>query len=124
MKEFENFTKTKTGQIKPVWLVRCDGGPDENVRYGKVIKSYVKLFKQFDLDSVFVVMMYPGGSAFNPSERRMAPLSHDIAGLILSHEHYGSHLNSEGKKNDYSIEVLCQHVNFRKLNYYGPLTLL
>ena len=46
----------------------------------------------------------PGRSAFNRVERRMAPLSRELAGLILSHDHYGSHLDSQGKTIDEEVE--------------------
>jgi hypothetical protein len=34
----------------------------------------------------------------------MAPLSRELAGLILSHDHYGSHLDSQGKTIDEELE--------------------
>ena len=45
-----------------------------------------------------------GLSAFNPVERRMAPLSRDHSGIILPHETYGSHLNNNGKTIDFELE--------------------
>ena len=39
----------------------------------------------------------PGMSAYNYVERRMAPLSRELAGIILPHDAYGSHLNASGK---------------------------
>ena len=52
----------------------------------------------------------PGQSAYNIVERRMAPLSHDLAGLILPHDHFGSHLNDSGT----TINVDLEKLNFRK----------
>ena len=40
----------------------------------------------------------------------MAPLSHDLAGLILPHDHFGSHLNDSGV----TINVDLEKLNFRK----------
>ena len=40
----------------------------------------------------------------------MAPLSHDLAGLILPHDYYGSHLNDSGVTTNIELEKL----NFRK----------
>ena len=45
-----------------------------------------------------------GLSAFNPVERRMSPLSHDIAGVVLPHENFGSHLDSQGNTIDLELE--------------------
>jgi len=52
----------------------------------------------------------PGQSAYNIVERRMAPLSHDLAGLILPHDHFGSHLNDSGG----TINIDLEKLNFRK----------
>jgi len=46
----------------------------------------------------------PGRSAFNRVERRMAPLSRELSGLIRPHEHFGSHLNSQGRTTDEALE--------------------
>ena len=40
----------------------------------------------------------------------MAPLSHDLAGLILPHDHFGSHLNESGG----TINIDLEKLNFRK----------
>lgn len=40
----------------------------------------------------------------------MAPLSHDLAGLILPHDHFGSHLNESGV----TINIDLEKMNFRK----------
>ncbi|GFO38799.1 hypothetical protein PoB_006530400 [Plakobranchus ocellatus] len=47
---------------------------------------------------------HKGNSAFHPVERRVAPLSRDLAGVVLSHEHFGSHLDSSGKTVDEQME--------------------
>ena len=45
-----------------------------------------------------------GLSALNPVERRMSPLSHDIAGVVLPHKNFGSHLDSQGNTIDVELE--------------------
>ena len=52
----------------------------------------------------------PGHSAYNTVERCMAPLSHDLLGLILPHDHYVSHLDSNSKTVDSDLEK----ANFKK----------
>ena len=47
-----------------------------------------------------------GLSAFNPVARRMASFSHGLAGLVLPHDHYGSHLDSCGKITDIELEKM------------------
>ena len=51
-----------------------------------------------------------GLSAFNPVERRMAPLSHDLVGIILPHDTFGNHLDSSGK----TIDMELEKKNFHK----------
>ena len=45
-----------------------------------------------------------GLSAFNKIERRMSPLSQDIAGLSLKHDTYGTHLDANGNTVDTELE--------------------
>lgn len=101
---FSQFTKTSDGFIKPVVIITSDGGPDENPRYRKVIDSAIKHFKNYDLDAVFIATNAPGRSAFNRVERRMAPLSRELSGVIIPHDHFGSHLDSRCQTIDETLE--------------------
>lgn len=83
--------------MKPVVIVTVDGGPDENPRYQKVIDVAIHHFVNNNLDALFIATNAPGRSAFNRVERRMAPLSRELSGLILSPDHFGSHLDSQGR---------------------------
>jgi hypothetical protein len=85
-------------------LYSVDGGPDENPRYQKVIETAIHHFKKQNFDAVFVATNEPGRSSFNRVERRMAPLSRELARLILQHDHYGSHLDNSGKTTDAELE--------------------
>ena len=60
--------------------------------------------------NTYIFFLSPGQSAYNIVEHRMAPLSHDLAGLILPHDYYGSHLN------DWSVTINLEleKMNFRK----------
>ncbi|KAL4719530.1 hypothetical protein ACJJTC_016604 [Scirpophaga incertulas] len=99
---FENFMKTREGFVKPVFIFTCDGGPDENPRYERVIISAIQHFKDFDLDAVYIPTNAPGRSAFNRVERRMAPLSRELTGVVLKHDNFGSHLGN--KTTDLDLE--------------------
>lgn len=52
----------------------------------------------------------PGNSAFNIAERRMPELSYALAGVLLEHDHYGSHLDASGKTTDNELK----RKNFQK----------
>ncbi|CAF0726611.1 unnamed protein product [Adineta steineri] len=110
LKEFEKVARDETGQVKPIVIVTVDGGPDENPRFPKTLVACIRKFKKYDLDALFCLTHAPGQSAYNIVERRMAPLSHDLAGLILPHDHFGSHLNDSGS----TVNVDLEKLNFRK----------
>ena len=104
--EFDTFTKSGIDRsIKPVIIFTVDGGPDENPRYQKVIQVAIHHFEKHGSDAIFIATNAPGRSAFNRVERRMAPLSKELSGVILPHEHYGSHLDSQGRTIDKKKEL-------------------
>lgn len=96
------LTKEKTA--KPVVMIFTDGGPDENPRFKKTIAAAIDHFINFDLDFLVVVTNAPSRSAFNPVERRMAPLSKRMAGLVLPHNFHGEHLDKNHKTIDEDLE--------------------
>ena len=55
----------------------------------------VHYFVQNNLDAYFIATNAPGRNAFKHVERRMAPLSKELSGLILPPNKYGSHLNDQ-----------------------------
>lgn len=107
--DFEPLVKGLDGKVKPVLMVSVDGGPDENPRYSSVILHAISHFKEYDLDAVFVFTNAPGRSAFNRVERRMAPLSRELSGVVLPYDRCGNHLDSSGKTVDPQLERLNFH---------------
>ena len=67
--EFRDNLHTSSGLSKPVMIITCDGGPDENPRYQKTINASIDIFCTFDLDALFIATNAPGRSAFNRVER-------------------------------------------------------
>ena len=104
--EFESsfFIDGVVGQSKPMMIITVDGGPDENPRYEKTIISAVDYFCTYDLDALFICTNAPGRSAFNRAERRMVKFSKDLSGVLLPHDHFGTHLNSQGKTINTDLE--------------------
>ena len=77
-------------------------------RYEKTIKCSVSYFLKHNLDAFYLATNAPGPagrSAFNRVERRMAPLSHDLAGVVLPHDTFGSHLNNKNETVDKELEM-------------------
>ena len=91
-------------------ILRPDGGPDQKPRHERNQAAYAKLFKDLDLDCLFVALHPEGFSAFNPVERRMAPLSRELCGVIFEHDHFGNHLNS--KKETINLELEKENFAF------------
>lgn len=114
------ITKTAGGHMKPVVMVTVDGDPDENPRCDKVICIAIHHFLENDLDAMILDTNAPGRSAFNRVVRRMAPLSRKLVGSIPPHEHFGSHLDGDGKTFHYhiyhSVTVFLFHEGCRSLN--------
>lgn len=105
LSDFDSFLKTTSGDPKPVLILSVDGGPDENPRFQKNIEIAIHHFLVKKLDCLFICTNAPGRSAFNPVERRMAPLSRQLSGVVLPHDHYGSHLDSCGRTVDTDLEL-------------------
>ncbi|KAG5891686.1 hypothetical protein JTB14_020103 [Gonioctena quinquepunctata] len=78
IESFSKCIKNIDSKVKPVLIISSDGGPDENPRYRR--------------------------SAFNRVERRMAPLSRELTGVVLPHDSFGTHLDSSGRTLDESLE--------------------
>ncbi|CAG8816739.1 22673_t:CDS:2, partial [Dentiscutata erythropus] len=101
--KLRNYTTTNE-QPKPVVVLISDSGPNENPRYRKTIQMMIEHFDKYNLDTIIVVCFAPHQSASNLVERQMVPLSHDLAGVILPHDTFGSHLDAQLKTNDEELE--------------------
>ncbi|CAG8718989.1 4968_t:CDS:2, partial [Dentiscutata erythropus] len=101
--KLHDYTKMN-GQPKPVMVMLSDGGPDENPRYKKTIQIMIEHFDKYDLDTIIMACFAPHQSASNPVERRMAPLSHDLASMILPHDTFELHLDSQLRTVDEKLE--------------------
>ncbi|KAK3907774.1 Cytochrome b6-f complex iron-sulfur subunit [Frankliniella fusca] len=102
--EFREFVRDKDGAPKPVVAISVDGGPDEAPRHRAVLVEAVRHFRKLELDALFVVANAPGRSAYNRVERRMAPLSKELSGLVLPHDFFGSHLDASKRTTDDRLE--------------------
>lgn len=102
-KDVEEFTKIN-GASKPILIRFVDGGPDQNPHNVKVIQAAIDQFQTFNFDVVLVTTNAPGRSCFNQVERKMAPLSKKLVGVLLSHDHFGSHLDSQQRTTDVELE--------------------
>ena len=102
--QFHDNMYTSNDLVKPIMIITCDGGSDENPRYQKTISCAIDYICSYNLDALFIGTNAPGRSAFNCVERRMAPLSPVLAGIILPHDHHENHLDNQGKTIDVELE--------------------
>ena len=64
LKKFEVITKSDIDRVvKPIFIFKVDGGPDENPRYQKVISVAIHHFLQYDFDALFIATNAPERSA-------------------------------------------------------------
>ena len=109
MKEFEKVARDHLGRVKPIVMMNIEsGGSENNMRYPGTLASAVDKFKKHNLDVLIMINQAPGQALFNIVQRRLAPMSHDLAGLILPHDHFGTHLNDMG---------VTQHAELEKENF-------
>lgn len=54
---------------------------------------------------MFIATNAPGRSCYNRVERRMAPLSAQLSGVVLPHDTCGTHLYSRGRTIDKELEL-------------------
>ena len=85
------------------------GAQDESPRLPKRLETAVALFRKMNFDVLIHVTNASGLSAFNPVEQRMAPFSHDLAGVLIPWDFFGSHLDNAGNTIDPDLEVKNFH---------------
>ena len=102
--DMRELFKCNLVQSKPILLLSTDGASDEAPRFPKPLASAVYFFNELGLDVLLHGVNAAGLSAFNAVERRMSPLSHDISGVILPHDAFGSHLDGNGVTIDLDLE--------------------
>lgn len=59
---------------------------------------------EHSLDALYDATNASGKSAFNCVERKLAPLSKELAGLIIPHDLFGSHLDSQLRTTDEELK--------------------
>ena len=91
-------------EAKPILIFMSDGASDEAPQYPKPLQTAVTLFKELKLDVPLHGVNAAGLSAFNPVERRMAPLSYELMGIILPYDSYGNYLDESGKTINVELE--------------------
>ena len=103
--DMKELFESKALPTKPILLISTDGAQDEAPRFPKSLRVAVFLFKMLGLDFYMHATNAAGLSAFNPCERRMAPLTHDLVGIILNAFTHGKHLDDSNNTIDDELEL-------------------
>ena len=86
--------------------METDAAQDEAPRYPKTLATAIDLLFHLNLDVLLHGVNAAKPSSFNPVELRIFPLSHDLAGLVFSHDHYENYLDYSGKIIDTELEKM------------------
>ena len=82
----------------------------------------IQLFIKHKLVAIFLAALPAGYSPFSPCERRMAPLSKQLTGVVLDHKFYGYHLDSQQRTIDEVLERKnFQHAGKRLGSIFGDM---
>ena len=105
LKEFERTARNHIGEIKPIIIMNVDRAePNDYTRFAKTLFLSIEKFKKYNLDALILLTQAPGQSSFNVAERRLALLSHDLAGLVLPDYYFATHLDLQGGTIDAEVE--------------------
>ncbi|CAF3315845.1 unnamed protein product [Rotaria sp. Silwood2] len=104
LQDFEKAALNSPDKVKPIVIIIVDRGLDENSRFLKTLVLSIDIYKIHNLDALFVLAHAHGQSTFNAVECRMAPLSLDLAGLILPHDDFDTYLDASGTTTDFELE--------------------
>ena len=108
--EFTDSFQNQHSREKKVMIVTVD----ENPRHSSIINCVIKYFCEHNLDAYFVATNAPGRSAFNRVERRMSNLSKELSGVILPHDHFGTHL-------DHNNKTIDEELGLQNFKYAGEI---
>ena len=92
---FDDSFNNDTGESKPVMGVRM------KIQDTQKLSNY---FTTQGLDAFFLATNSPRRNTFYRIERRMVKFSQELRGIVLSHDKFGSHLNSKKKTIDPGLE--------------------
>ena len=95
--EFIKNFQNQHSREKKVMIIAVDGAPDGNLRYSNTINCAIEYFCEHNLNAHFVAINAPERSAFN--------LSKELSGVILPHDHFGTHLDHNNKTIDEELEL-------------------
>ena len=105
LKEFEKSACDYLGRMKPIVIMNIDtNGLENNTRYPSTLASAIDKFKKYNFDALLIINQAPGQALFNVVERRLSPMAQDLTGLILPHNHFGTHLDANGFTKDAELE--------------------
>ena len=104
LEEFQDAGTNPNREVISLMFISADGGPDDTPKNQQTLAVWESQFKNRNLHVTTVFTHAPGSSVYNPVERRIAPLSKNIAGITLPFDSFVSHLGVANKTLDINLE--------------------
>ena len=83
------------GQLKPIWIFTRD--EHDGPRFPMSRLMLIKFIKDHDIDYLITAFNAAGLSTFHFIEQRIAPLSKELAGIVLPLDSFATHLDKKRK---------------------------
>ncbi|CAG8766881.1 554_t:CDS:2, partial [Cetraspora pellucida] len=93
-RKLHNYITTIDEQSKPIVVLLTDSGPEENSHYKKTVQIMFEHFDIYNLNTIIVACFAP----------HQTPLSHNLAGVILRHNIFETHLDAQLRTNNKELE--------------------
>lgn len=97
LKKFKVLPSNSIDRIKPVAINIVDGEPVERPRHSKGFERAVEYCRKYNFDAFYVSTNATRRNPYNLVERRIAPSNRELAGIVLPHDHFGAHLDGQGR---------------------------
>ena len=89
-----------------------NGDSEDSPNYSKRISCAIDYFCTFDLDALYIARNAPGRRINDALQKRVIPLSKDLAKVILPYEQFGLHYDG----NSDTIDEDMEKTNYEKGN--------
>lgn len=95
---FKPFLIQNNDDLKLTWVFTRDG--QDGPQFPTTWKAWIRFFKESNVDFIVAGCNATSIFGYHFIEQRTATLSKRLAGIVLLHDTYGTHLDDNGKTTD------------------------